>query len=508
MPKKLLSEYEAACETGMSPKLLRWLTSNAPKSGIPRKLKVAKTDGGTLYFEEEELVGFNKWLKLPWPNSKSGKRPHVPKGIRLEIIEEANGECAICHGHKNTCEAAHLDPVHKSKNNHSENLLWLCSNHHTAYDDGLFGPDEENAEFVVSFKTVLHRYKLLLWRTQHKISSKLLTVLEDCNSLEKQLAAAKTKEQVKAVERIAKSTVERLPTMAPVSKTDSNYGAFKSISADVASLSKDKGTIAARLEKASGIRKDYVAAFGFVACPLCKGSGRHERTDCPVCGGDREIEEKFVDRIDLKDYERVDCPLCEGEGAFRGEPCPACGGDAQMDRRYADMVDPEDYGKVECPLCEGMSKYDGEVCPVCGGEGELDRRHADEVDLKEFKSAKCPLCAGDCRHEGRDCPVCGGNGEMQRRFVDRIDLRDYDKVACPVCDGEGIRNGIECPICGGAGQVSRGDLERIDMRDFELIECPICEGRGHRDGGDCRACGGGGEIERRHAEDIDPREYD
>jgi hypothetical protein len=40
--KKKLSEYEAACVTGMSPELLRWLTSNAPKSGIKRKLKVAK----------------------------------------------------------------------------------------------------------------------------------------------------------------------------------------------------------------------------------------------------------------------------------------------------------------------------------------------------------------------------------------------------------------------------------------------------------------------------------
>ena len=59
---------------------------------------------------------------------------------------EANGACAICQAHGDTCEAAHLDPVSKSKNNHPENLLWLCSNHHTAYDDDLFGPDEENAE--------------------------------------------------------------------------------------------------------------------------------------------------------------------------------------------------------------------------------------------------------------------------------------------------------------------------------------------------------------------------
>jgi len=41
--------------------------------------------------------------------------------------------------------------------------------------------------------------------------------LEDCDALEKQLAAAKTKEQVKAVKKTAKSTLEKPPTMAPVS---------------------------------------------------------------------------------------------------------------------------------------------------------------------------------------------------------------------------------------------------------------------------------------------------
>ncbi|WP_050625987.1 HNH endonuclease [Bradyrhizobium viridifuturi] len=506
MPKKFLSEYEAACLTGMSPDLLRWLTVNAPKSGVPRKLKVADKKGEALFFEEVEVIGFNQWLKAPWPH-KPGKRPHVPAGIRREIKQEANGACAICHGHQDSCEAAHLDPVYKSKNNHPENLLWLCSNHHTAYDNGLFGPDEENAEFVGSFKKILHRYKLLLWRTQHEISSTLLTVLEDCSALAKQLAEAKTGEQVKAVARIAESTLERLPALAPVSKQDPKYEAFKSISAEVASLSKDESPIATRLEKARSIRKDYVAAFGFVVCPLCEGSGRHKGTDCPVCGGDREIEEKFVDRIDLRDYEKVDCPLCEGEDTFRGEPCPVCGGEARMDRRYADLVDLGDYEKIHCPLCGGSQTYEGELCPVCGGEGELDRRHADAVDLREFELVDCPLCGGAGRVEGNDCPGCGGRREMQRRFANRIDLGDYAKVDCPVCSGEGIRTGGECPICGGAGQVARGDLERIDVKDYELIECPICEGKGHCDDGDCRACGGGGEIERRCAENIDPRDH-
>ena len=52
MPQmKLLNEYEAAVKTGMSPTLLRWLTKYAPKSGEPRKLKIAKEDKGVVFFE-------------------------------------------------------------------------------------------------------------------------------------------------------------------------------------------------------------------------------------------------------------------------------------------------------------------------------------------------------------------------------------------------------------------------------------------------------------------------
>jgi DnaJ-class molecular chaperone len=505
--KKLLSEYEAACITGMSPELLRWLTSNAPKSGIKRKLKVADVQGQTYFFEEDELLDFNDWLKKPWPH-KDGKRPHVPAGIRREIINEANGECAICHGHKDTCEAAHLDPIHKSQNNHPENLLWLCSNHHTAYDDGLFGPDEENAEFVVDFKRLLHRYKLMLWRTQHEISHKLLTILEDCNGLAKHLKASKTEAQIKAVEKIAAATLDQLPILAPVSKKDPKYAAYKSISADIASLAKSGDTVSTRLEKAHDLREEYVAAFGFIPCPLCKGSGRHEGTDCPVCNGDREIEEHFAERIDLSDYNKVDCPLCKGAGNFEGDVCPVCGGDAEMDRRYADRVDVSDYQKVDCPLCNGTTKHKERDCPVCGGNGELDRRHSAQVDLREFEDVNCPLCEGKGRYEERDCPECGGEGEMERRFADQVDLRDYSKVDCPVCEGKGRRFGDECPACSGEAKIDRRDLDKIDVREYQLVKCPVCKGTRHYRGDDCRACGGEGEMERRHANAIDPKEYD
>lgn len=132
---QLISEYEAAALTALSPELLRWLTGHAPKHGSKRKLKIAKKDGDTFFFEKDELLAFDHWLKQPWPR-KDGARPNIPSAIRREIKHEAGGSCAICHDHKDTCEAAHIDPVSVTDNNHPENLIWLCANHHTAYDKG------------------------------------------------------------------------------------------------------------------------------------------------------------------------------------------------------------------------------------------------------------------------------------------------------------------------------------------------------------------------------------
>jgi hypothetical protein len=126
--KKLLSEYEAAATVGMSPTLLRWFASYAAKSGDSRKLKIAKEENGIVFFEEQELLSFNDWLRLPWPH-KPGKRPNIPVGIREEIKAEANGACA----------------------------------------------DEENAEFVKSFKTTLHYHKRRLWVMQDEVGRKVRT---------------------------------------------------------------------------------------------------------------------------------------------------------------------------------------------------------------------------------------------------------------------------------------------------------------------------------------------
>jgi hypothetical protein len=425
MAKKaeIISEYEAASITYMSPDLLRWLTSHAPKSGIVRKLKVAKKEDDIFFFDRREVLAFDAWLKQPWPR-KNGSRPGIPVGIQREIKMEANGACAICQGHKDTCEAAHLDPVAKSDNNHPENLLWLCSDHHTAYDKGLFGPAEGEDEFVAGFKTSLRRYKVMLWRMQAELSFKVLSALENCQQLHKQLSTAKTEEQVEAIAAVAKDILDNLPALAPISRTDPRYKHYQSVSTKIGVLAKSKEDISQRLSNASNVRNEYVAALGMVSCPLCNASGRHDGNDCPVCNGDREIEKHDAETLDLTQFLKVDCPLCDGEGQHEHGTCPVCGGEGDMESRFADFVDVGDYQRVQCPLCEGAGKLRGDDCPACQGESEMERRFAAQVELRDYEMAECPLCEGEGKLRGDDCPACQGESEMERRFAAQFELRD------------------------------------------------------------------------------------
>lgn len=145
--KNLITEYEAALLTGMSPRLLKWLCSHAPKSGSNRKLSFVKDAGSLRYYDKAELLEFNAWLEAPWPSNK-GKRPSIPAGVKKEIKVEANGECALCKGSRDVCEAAHIEPVVSSKNNHPRNLIWLCANHHTTFDKGLYECHPDDRDIV------------------------------------------------------------------------------------------------------------------------------------------------------------------------------------------------------------------------------------------------------------------------------------------------------------------------------------------------------------------------
>jgi hypothetical protein len=501
--KKLLSEYEAAAAVGMSPTLLRWFTSHAPKSGDTRKLKIAKEENGVLFFEQQELLSFNDWLRLPWPH-KPGKRPNIPTGIREEIEVEANGECAICNKNGDTCEVAHLNPVSKTKCNHPEELLNLCSNHHTKYDDGGYGPDKKNAEFVKSFKTVLHYHKRRMWVMQHEVGRKLFLVLADCERIGEEMKKAKTPDQTKAIERIARASLAELPHMAPISHADPHYEAYKAIETGLSSLkAASKANLAAQLKQAKKIKQEYVAALGFVACPLCEASGYYDGGDCPVCGGDREIDEEISERLDLAEYEKVNCPLCEGDGKLEGEDCPECGGEGEIQRRFAEQVDLRQYEAVNCPLCDGKGRFHGEQCPECHGDKQMPRHAAEQIDVSEYDDVDCPLCEGSGRHEGEDCPVCRGDRQIPRHAAEQVEVEQYRNVKCPLCKGRGQFDGDDCPACRAEGEMPRGQAQELDLGQYKKVKCPLCKGK--QDG--CPFCGGEGEVFKGDADNFDARDY-
>jgi len=492
---KIINQYEAAALTGLSPALLAWLTSHAPKPGDKRKLKFVKKEKGIYYFDRDELTAFNAWLKAPWPQ-KDGKRPRIPDGIRVEVMTEANGACAICHGHKDACEAAHLDPVAMSKNNHPENLIWLCSSHHTVFDKGLYLPANAPPNFVAAIKLGLHTYKSLLWDSQAAISGHLGQILSACKSLKESLGNAPGPHEIDIAENLALDLATKLSSLAPVSKTDPKYAAIQSVDLSFASAPK-KANVTQLLEQAEEAHQQYLTAFGYVVCPLCHGTGRHNGSECPFCQGEREVPKDSVSDFDPRRYEEVDCPLCLGEGTFEGDLCPVCHGDRRFERRYALQVDIRQYDRVSCPVCNGTGQRGDAICRGCGGNGDMQKHFADDIHMPDYDDVDCPLCKGDGRFRGETCPECYSAGQMEQHFAKQVDLTKYNEIACPLCKGTRNHRGETCPFCGGEGEIEQQMSGWFEARNFQDVECPTCEGSGICRGDTCAKCDGRGKLERR-----------
>lgn len=495
-----LSEFEAAVLVGMSPKLLRWLASYAPKQGVDRKLKIRK-DGGAVFIDRDELLQFNSWLKLPWP-SKDGTRPGIPSGIRTEIREEASGECAMCKKDGAACEAAHIEPVAKSKNNHPENLIWLCSVHHTKFDNDVLGPTDEAREFVVSFKQVMTYYNRFIWQQQANATGKIFSLLMACEALEKQFNAAKTADQVASVSSLLKVALKQVPKTAPGSASDPDFVAFEQMKPQFAALAKSSTKpkdLKVTLKLAASVKSEFATRAGYVECPLCDGSGHYDHEDCPECGGQGELLAVEAREVDLRQYARVDCPLCKGRRIWNGDDCPACAGEGELERRYADQVDAREWDEVECPVCEGARVRHGSDCGFCNGEGRVARRDADRADLRDYRLVDCPLCSGKGTHRGEDCPACHGEQQMEQRFADQIVVKDYDLVQCAICKGRGEKHDMVCRACGGEGRMTKAEADEVNPRDHELVKCPTCKGRGDEY---CSSCGGEGRLPKWAADEL------
>ena len=429
-----INEFEAALRFNFSPELLRWMTQYGVVDG--KKLSF-KEEHELYYFDVAELDALNKKMEGKWPKSAKGKRPNIPSQIIKEIKQEAGFSCPVCN--KNIGEVAHIDAVSETQCNHPKNLIFLCPNHHTEYDNTLI-PSNITKEEVVILKNSLLIFQRAQWKIKGQTIDTLLGMLNEMRSL----ARVREKGIASITDAKFKDTLLNITKLA--------NGRFE-----------QKYTGSETIDQLDHEINDYIEKHSENICPLCNGHGCHSYYDyCPVCDGSGELEPEALNAIDLSIYDLVTCKLCNGRGSHLGNDCPAC-----------------------------------------GGEGEMPRYRYDNCDWSMYDSVKCKLCDGRGSHLGNDCPACSGDGEMSRYRYDNCDWAMYDSVKCKLCNGRGSHLGNDCPACGGEGEVSRHDYSYIDWNRFDLIECSLCRGEGRYHANDCIPCGGEGKLQRYISDDYD-----
>lgn len=470
MNKYELNEYDAALAFDMSPTLLRWLTSN----GVVDKSKLSfESRNEVYYYDRNELQKLNQKMEGKWPKTPKGKRPHIPEGIKREIKQEAKSACPVC----NKCygEIAHIDCVAKTQCNHPKNLIFLCPDHHTEYDNVLI-PSNIDRKEVMTLKDGLVIFQRQLWKLQGGTIKSYLSCLNSAKSL------LDVHDTIKGIipESEFKDTLDKIS---------------KSVHSDTKSSVPDKKHLQDKSFIINEI-KAYREQHQDNLCPLCNGYGHTAFYDlCPVCLGDGEVKPGTRNSIDLSPFELVACQLCDGDGVYHGNDCVACDGGGKVSQQFSDYHDWSMYDLVDCKLCKGTGAHENEDCPACGGkkvdqrfliimigrcttlltvsyakvqghtsmgiaqrvveEGKVDQRFFDYHDWSKYDLVKCKLCAGKGLYFGENCPACDCEGMVTQHFFDFHDWSQYEYVTCQLCNGEGRYLADTCEPCYGEGKVSR-----------------------------------------------------
>lgn len=431
----------------MSPTLLRWFTSYAPKHD-GRKLPFVRLADGSYTYDEAELLAFDDFLHEPWP-APSGGRPNIPTEIEREIQLEAAAGCAFCH-YMGRCEVAHIRAVAVTSDNHPHNLINGCPNHHTEYDlgthkkYGVVGFDETT---VIAFKERWLEAKTRLWRAEAQIENALVLLLNHVESLRRDLESATPEERV-AIERQATDGLVRL-RQAAGSERETASPSQLHLQNTLAAV--DPVDVLPSLKRVAKAREEYLRDTSEEECPLCEGHGFTPRYhSCPACDGKGTVSVEHD--LDLTLYEFVNCPVCDGDKQLAGYgSCPACSGAGTTPKFIADEMDVGAYALVRCSACSGRRRTRrGNECAVCEGKGLLPQHVEDDLDLDACNVSECPLCKGARRAGWFDeCPICRGAGEVSPDAED-VDLAPYTTmVTCPSCRGKRS----ECEVCRGIGKV-------------------------------------------------------
>jgi len=138
---QLLSEHEAAIHLGITPELLFEYTRYAPKTNLGDNKKLKFTlDGNNRGFWLNDLDDWNHYLQEHWAKPRE-KRPKIPPYIQRYLKVECGGKCALCGtGHK--LEDAHIVPYEQTLAHYHHNLIRLCTDCHSKFDDGIIATDQ------------------------------------------------------------------------------------------------------------------------------------------------------------------------------------------------------------------------------------------------------------------------------------------------------------------------------------------------------------------------------
>ena len=181
----LLSIVESARKLGWSVELLKYLTANCPKHGETRKVQFKKI-GDNIFIEESDLLAYQRYLNEPWPIPDGQKRPPMRDAIADDVKAESHYECAIC-GRGDHNEIAHINAVAHCASNSPDNLIFLCPNHHTAYDFGFKRANNVNVEAIEAAKLVKRESRRRALRYEANAAKAMLQLVQQVKKLEEKL---------------------------------------------------------------------------------------------------------------------------------------------------------------------------------------------------------------------------------------------------------------------------------------------------------------------------------
>lgn len=134
----ILLEDKAALFLGITKDLLFSYIKHAPKKNLGDE-KTLEYDEKLAGFYQRDLESWNDYLWEPW-SSTSQDRPNIPKYIERYLHTECGGQCGFC-GKGPPLENAHIESFSNSRSHHHHNLIRLCTNCHSKYDDGIISKE-------------------------------------------------------------------------------------------------------------------------------------------------------------------------------------------------------------------------------------------------------------------------------------------------------------------------------------------------------------------------------